>query len=112
MIQTVAIQKFTPLTLSTSEQTVYTVPASRFATIQSCFLYNDSGATVTVSVWLVPSAGSTALANKVLEKKVASKHTLKISFKHTINTGDRIIALASANTAVSINGSAAEFEVI
>lgn len=91
--------------LTTSAATYYTCPTLTRARIATFAATNTSGGAVTISVHLVPSAGSATDSNIVADEiSLAAKETKSISgaIGQVLEAGGTIQALASANTAINI----------
>ena len=86
--------------LGTTATALRTVAAGHRLTYCQMILFNGSDDAATASVWFAPSGDSAADSNKVIEYKLASKETRAFDFTPFLNPGDRIMASASAATAV------------
>jgi hypothetical protein len=87
--------------LTTSSQDIYTVPASTRAIIIGCHVanYAASAATLTMSVHDSSAAADRSVANAT---SVPVNSAYEPIGKMVLETGDKIKAQASANTALSI----------
>lgn len=96
-----------PIFLTTSNTTLYTVPTSAetVASLLKCSITNTSASAVTADIYLVPSGQTASDVHKVLDaRSIASGETLNVPSipNHVLESGDFIVAKASANSALSI----------
>lgn len=106
----------TPKTLVSSQQltnanaTYYT--ASNVKTIiDKMTVVNTTGGAVTVTVDLVNSGGSAGVSQRVISARsiaAGETYTCPEAVGHTLNNGDSIQAVASANTSLSFRVSGRE----
>ena len=93
-----------PAQLGTSLTTLYTVPGSTTTIVKQVALCNTAAANRTVTLHLVPSAGTAASANAILfDVAVDSKSTTFVNLSAVMATGDTIQASASVAASVSIH---------
>ncbi len=96
-----AYQRITPVKLgqaaiTAAATTLYTVPASTRTMVKDLDICNTTGGTLTVDVYLVPSAGSAATTNALLYgASVTANSTLQWAGTQVLNTGDTIQIKAS-----------------
>lgn len=85
--------------LTTSAQTILTVPAGRFFQIGCMHLINTTGSAVTVDVHRVPSGGSLAAGNEIIpsESIFAKSVSSTERFCRMLGPGETLQALASAS---------------
>lgn len=97
--------------LTTSAATYYTAPANTVATIAACTLTNSSGASVSATVYLVPSGGSASGANMVLSARtLTAGESLNVAgaIGQNLPAGGTLQALASSGGAISLVASGYE----
>jgi len=92
-----------------SEASQYDCPANSRAVVRHAVFTNHTAGAVTLTVYIVPSGGSAAAANKVLDAYSIAAHTAYVSPEVAgvvLNQGDGIHTLASAGTSIgqSISG--------
>ncbi len=97
-----AYQNITPVKLGlkaigTSVETVYTVPASTRTLLKDISICNTTAATVTVDVYLVPSAGSAGTGNALMYTlSISANSIIQWNGVQILNVGDTIQTKASA----------------
>lgn len=89
-------------TLTTSASTVFTSTGN--SAVTTMYLCNYSGADVTVTVYLVPSAGTAGDSNIIYKTvPIAASDTYIIDTERLVlANGDSVQALASAGTSVTM----------
>ncbi len=93
-----------PSQLGTSAATLYTVPGSTTTIVKQIALCNTAAAARTVTIYLVPSGGSSGVANAILyEVPVDAKSTTFVNLSAVMATGDFIQGLASVASSVTIH---------
>lgn len=100
--------------LTTSAATYYTAPANTKSTISALTLTNTTGGAVTATVHLVPSGGSASDTNKIMSARsiaAGESYVVAAAIGQTMEAGGTLQALASANTSISLVGSAYETTV-
>jgi hypothetical protein len=99
---------FTPVALAQAQLTntggtLYTVPASTTIIVREIFAVNTSGSAQTVSISLVPTGGSQASTNRIVDAYSINAHThYQWSCWQVLDAGDFIYAIANANTAITV----------
>ena len=88
--------------LTTSTVSVYTVPASTKATIKALSIFNDDSANHTVTIHIVPSGGSVALATKRYKEVVYAGKTFDMDCLHILNAAATLRVSCDANSVCSI----------
>lgn len=88
--------------LTTSTVSVYTVPASTKGTIKMISLFNDDSSNHTVSIWIVPSGGSVALATKRYKEIVYAGKTFDIECLHVLNAAATLRITCDSNSVCSV----------
>lgn len=91
--------------LTNSVATYYTAPAATKARISAFTATNTTAGAVTITVYLVPSAGSATDSNIVADVIPLAAYESKAitgAIGHVIEAGGSIQALASANTSINI----------
>ena len=93
-------------TITASAVTIYTVPTSTTAIIQSVDVVHTSGSTRTVRVHIVPSGGSAGTDNALLyDITIAASGTINYGGPLTIETGGFISVLAdSTGLTITVSG--------
>ena len=95
-----------PSQLGTSVSTLYTVPASTTAILKQITLCNTSATNRTVQLYIVPNAGTAAVANALLyDATVDAKSTMFVNLSSVMETGATLQGLASAAATVTIHSS-------
>lgn len=97
--------------LTAAAATYYTVPANTITTIAAATLTNSTGTARTVTMYLVPPAGTAGPTNIVLSARTISageSYNVASLIAQTIPAGATIQALADAATAVTFVASAYE----
>jgi len=95
--------------LTTSTVSVYTVPASTKGVIKMISLFNDDSSNHTISIWVVPSGGSVALATKRYKEVVYAGKTFDFDCLLVLNAASTLRIACDANSVCSV--SAYGFEV-
>jgi hypothetical protein len=94
-----------PTQLTTSGQTLYTVPASKTAIIKQIVVTNVTGSAATFSLYI----GSVATANALFSAtSVAANDTVIINLSQVLTQNEILTALASANSTLNITISGVE----
>lgn len=94
---------------TTSEATYYTVGAGLQALIKQILVANTSGGVVTLGLSIVPSGGTGGNANRILPNiSVQPNQIVPFNLTQSMAAGDKISAIASANTAVTVTVSGME----
>lgn len=97
--------------LTASAATYYTVPANTLTTIAACSLTNSTATARTVTMYLVPSGGSSAVTNIILSARtIAPGETYNVAsaIGQTIPSGSMIQALSDSATAITLVASGYE----
>lgn len=95
--------------LTGSLATYYTTPAATTTIVKEIVLCNTDTAARTVDLHVIPSAGSGAVANQILQDLALQAGETKIfSLSQVLPAGTFIQALASTAAVVSINASGVE----
>ncbi len=97
--------------LGTSASTLYTAPASTKTIIDKFTVTNTDSSARTVTIHLVPSAGSASTANKIVDAlSVAANTSVEIEQlkNHILAAGGFISALASSAAVVNARASGRE----
>lgn len=111
MFQNTGIHAVTPAVIGTSPTTVYTSPdASTRAIFNTLDLYNDSGSTVVIQIWVIPHGDSASLANKRATIDIKTKQTYQYDLPFVVEPQGLVVVEADTGSAVSVNGSYAEFQ--
>lgn len=98
-----------PTQLGTSASTVYTVGSGITATVKQILASNTTANSATVSIHLVPSAGSATTSNLIFAAiPVPGNSTLVLDLSQVMNAGDTLQAFAG--TATSINLTVSGYE--
>ena len=101
-----AIQLVTGTDAPSSEASQYACPANSAVIVRHAVFTNHTAGAVTLTVHVVPSGGSAAAANKVLDAYSISAHTAYTSPELSgcvLTAGDSIHTLASAATSIGQN---------
>lgn len=98
---------YTPafLSLTTSNQTIYTVPDTVIAAIVQFGVCNNVGADTTLTLWVVPDSGSAANTNQYISAKTVSTSTpnpLDAITGMYLESGESIVAVAGANDRLNV----------
>jgi len=89
--------------------TYYTVPASTTTIIKEIFFCNTAAIPITVDAYIVPLAGTAAVANQIFDTFILQAGETKIfSLSSVMPSGSFIQALASMAAVVSMNVSGVE----
>lgn len=102
---------FQPALITASTATYYTVPGSTRTIIKKVTLTNTDSVTRTVTIYLVPSAGSASATNIIVSAQgVTAGETYEVFVMegHCLRDGDTIQALASTASVVNIQVSGVE----
>jgi hypothetical protein len=94
-----------PTQLTTSGQTLYTVPASKTSIIKQIVVTNVTGSVATFSLYIGSVATSNALFSAT---SVAANDTVIINLSQVLTQNEILTALASANSALNITISGIE----
>ena len=96
--QNITPVKFGVQAISTgSTDTVYTVPASTRSLLKDIAIANTTAAPVSVTVYLVPSAGSPTTSNQLFPAvSIAGNSIVQWNGVQVLNTGDSIRTTATA----------------
>jgi len=85
--------------MTTSVETLYTVPTGYQVNISEIDIANTSAGALTFTVYLVPSGGTAVAANALLSTiSVAANSAYQWKGSQVLNSGDSIQSLASATT--------------
>jgi hypothetical protein len=100
-----------PQQLTNAAAVYYKTPNGIVTQIRKLTFTNTTGGAITVTIYLVPPAGTAADANTIVKtRSIATLATFE-AFEvegHLLPTGWTIQALASANTSVTVCGSGIE----
>lgn len=91
--------------LTTSAATYYTTPLATSTLIKKVTFTNTSASTVTVTMYLVPSAGTAGAANTIISAVPISANNTYEAYpaeNMVLATGDFVQALCSAATSVTL----------
>jgi hypothetical protein len=94
-----------PTQLTTSGQTLYTVPSSKTSIIKQIVVTNITGSAATFSLYIGSAATPNALFSAT---SVAANDTIIINLSQVLNSLDILTALASANNSLNITISGVE----
>lgn len=97
--------------LTVAAATYYTAPANTKTVIKRLTFCNTSANAVTVTLYLVPSAGAAGDANTIAKTKTmfgGETWSCPDAEGHVLEAGGTIQALASAGTSITILGSGVE----
>lgn len=94
-----------PTQLTTSGQTLYTVPSSKTAIIKQIVVTNVTASAVTFSLYIGSAATPNALFNAT---SVAANDTIIVNLSQVLNQFESLTALASTNLALNITISGVE----
>lgn len=88
----------------------YLVPVGKHIIIDKFTAGNPTGSSVDISIWIVPSGGSSGNSNFLVKKTVTTLATEDLSEMQNqiLNPGDSIFVLASTGSALSIRASGRE----
>jgi hypothetical protein len=88
---------------NTSDQLLYTVPASTTAIVAEIIVANTTGTAATITIGL-DSAGTLAAANHVLSAvSVAANTTVTYPMRQVLTTGKTIRSLQGTSTALTVH---------
>ena len=100
--------KLVQVAVATAQTTQYTVPASRQDVVKNIDICNTTGAAITFTLNLVPSAGSASTANQLLSAvSIPANQTLHWTGTQVMNAGD-FISTAASNTGLTMTVSGLE----
>jgi len=108
---TSAKKLFSPALLTASAATYYTAPANTHTILKKLTFTNTDTVARTITVYLVPSAGSASATNTLTSAQTIAPGATYECFEgegHVLNPGDFLQALASTATVVNIQGSGVE----
>ncbi len=94
-----------PQQLTAASVIYYTAGAGQTATISQATVTNTTGGAVTITLYLVPSAGSAGDSTTILDAKSIAANTAVILSEligHNVPAGCTIRALASAATSLTL----------
>jgi len=94
-----------PTQLTTSGQTLYTVPASKTAIVKQIVVTNVTGSSATFSLFIGSAATPNALFSAT---SVAANDAIVINLSQVLNSTEILTALASANSTLNITISGVE----
>lgn len=94
-----------PTQLTTSGQTLYTVPAGKTAIIKQLVVTNVTGSSATFSLYIGSAATPNALFSAT---SVAANDAIVINLSQVLNSTEILTALASANSTLNITISGVE----
>lgn len=99
----------TPVQLTTSGTTIYTVPPSTTTTIKQILMTNATGTATTFTINLVKTGGTASAANQIYSSVILPANTTaNIDLTQVMTVGDFLVASAGANSAVNITISGVE----
>lgn len=83
---------------TTTNTTVYTVPAATKAIIKNCLMCNTTASAITVRVFAVPNGGSAGVSNALLyDYSIPANETFTRNMYQVLDTaGDFIVVYVSA----------------
>lgn len=84
----------------------YSVPSGYTDKLYEIVLCNTNSAAVTINLWLIPSGGAAAAANKIVDSQsmsLAAGETKWLSFEQRLAAGTQIHGSASVDAVVSIH---------
>lgn len=88
---------------ATSAGTAYTVPASTDVKVTSIVLCNTTSSSATVTISVVPSAGTAAASNRVVSAlALAGNETVTLDTPVHMTAGDFISALQGTSSAITV----------
>lgn len=94
---------------STSETTIYTVPASTTTVVKQIIVANTTGSAANYSLSLVPSGGAAGAANRILAVvSHAANSTTIYNLSQVMATGDFISILQGTAAAITVTISGVE----
>jgi hypothetical protein len=97
--------------LTNADVTLYTAPASVRVIIDKVTVTNVTAGAITVTIRVVASGGTAGTSNTIMSAKSLAAgecYTCPEVVGQTLNTGDFVSALASANTSIVIRFSGRE----
>lgn len=107
----ISINKITSAQLTASAATYYTSPTNGRGIIKKLTFTNSTATARTITVYLVPSAGSAGATNIITDGVTVPAHSTYECFEaegQTLLTGQTLQALSDSATAVTIAGTVAE----
>lgn len=93
--------------LTTSNATLYTVPAATTTILKSMDFVNTSSSAATLTVYVVPTGGSASAANALISgRSIAGNDNLGWEGEMVLNAGDFIVAVAGTTSVINafLNG--------
>jgi hypothetical protein len=97
----------TPVELTTSSASpIYTSPANTTTVIKSAVVCETTAATILLSVWVVPSAGSVADSTKLYNaKSIGASTTVALSELNNcvLEAGDKLYAIGDVGSALTMH---------
>lgn len=94
---------------STSETTIYTVPASTTTIIKQIILANTTSSTANYSISLVASGGSASASNRIMETvALAANSVTVLDLSQVMATGGFISIKQGTSSAITITVSGVE----
>lgn len=102
------LKETTPITLTTSLQTAYTVTANTTCKTVWLILTNNSASSVNATIHFVPAGGSNNSSTLVWVDAIASKRTVPIDFTIARAANSVLQASASANNSIALAVTALE----
>jgi hypothetical protein len=100
----VQFKHFVQSLITTSQVTIYTVPASSQDVLKNIDITNTSAASVTCGVNLVPTAGSAATGNLLFAAiSIPANSTFHWTGTRVMNTGDFISVIAGTTNVLVIS---------
>ena len=95
---TVQFKKLVQAAITNALTTLYTVPASSQDVVKGIDIANTTGASISVTIHLVPSGGTASAATQLLPSvAIAGNSVFHWTGMQVLNTGDFIQAIASAS---------------
>lgn len=102
------------VTLTTSVQTITTARTDADLNITALYASNVSGASATITVYIVPDGGTASTGNMVLHEVDCPPNAMTVIFNVDdvccISPGASIQALASAGAALNVWGSGVDYQ--
>ena len=99
----------TPVQLTISAATIYTVPSTTTTTIKQILISNVTASDATFTLYLVKTGGTAGATNQIYGGvKAPANTTIHLDWTQVMTTGDFISAFASTNSAVNITISGIE----
>jgi len=109
----VTTKTITSAQLTTASVAYLTVPTNSAAVIKKLTFTNTTGVAQTVTVNLVPAAGSPTAANTLISGRTVAAGDTYDCFEaqgQTLQTGGTLQVKSDANSAITVNGAYAQVE--